>query len=150
MTEKIIAHIAGIMRTGFHLRGSAVLGTGKIRTAENAMLITDKRIIFVVVPVKGAETIVASTDIAMWQYMLSKKGIEEKLKTWMKGKSPQTLLKSNPKNYAIELKDIQKVKFNKFFNRGVVFMKKDGTKRSYAIRDKADLERAKKLFANFL
>ncbi|KKQ43391.1 MAG: hypothetical protein US60_C0003G0035 [Microgenomates group bacterium GW2011_GWC1_37_8] len=71
--EKVIDYIVGIMRTGLELREAAYLGTGKIRHPENALLVTDHQIIFIVVPVKGADKLIAETDIAMWQWLLSKK-----------------------------------------------------------------------------
>lgn len=138
--EKIIDYIAGIMRT-FHIRGYGVLGVGKIVTPENAIIITNKRIIFVVVPLPGGERIVAGVDIPMWQWLLAKKDIENKLKEMINSMSIESIIHSNPKNYWINYNEIEKIKFSKFSSRNIEIVKRDGKKLKYAIRDKKDLKK---------
>ena len=147
--EKVIGYIAGIMRTGFHLRGTSVLSVGKVYTPENAMIITNKRIIFITVPLPGAGKIIANVDISMWQWLLAKKDIENKLKEMIESMPIEEILQSDPKNFFIPYDEIQKIKFGRI-SRSIKIIKKDGKKLSYSIRDKNDFAKAKSLFKNLL
>ena len=146
--EKIITYIAGIMRTGFGIRGKSILGVGEIYNSENAMIITNKRILLITVPVPGAETTIEGIDIPMWQWLLAKKDIKNKTKEMIKSMSIADILRSNRKNFFIDYNDIKTIKFGNI-SRSIKIIRKDGKKFEYAIRDKRDFERAKKIFVNF-
>lgn len=144
--EKIIDYIAGIMKVGGSgIRGYEVLGAGKVITSENAMIITDKRILFITVPMPGAETIVAGFDIPAWQWLAAKKDIESKTKEMINSKSLEDILRSNSKNFYVGYNEIEKVKFGRF-SRVIEIIKIDKKKLKYMIRDKNDFEKLKLIF----
>ena len=151
--EKIIDYIAGIMRAGFGVRGYEVLGVGKVITSENAMLFTSKGILFITVPLPGAETMVSGVDIPMWQWLLAKKDIESKTKEMISSMSAERILKSNPKNYYVSYEEIKAVKFGwkfLFFSSTTISItRNDGKTLKYTIRDKQDFERAKVILKRF-
>jgi hypothetical protein len=145
MPEKIIDYVAGIMRAGFRLRAGPYFGTTKIKDPENAMIITDKRILFIFVPLKGAGQIIGETDISMWQFLLAKKDIEQVLKKMISENSLDKILSSYEKNYALNRDEIERVKISPFFSK-IKFFMKDGNKYSYSLRDKNDLGKLKVMF----
>ena len=149
MAEKVIDYIAGIMRTGFGLRGSAVLGVGEVQTSENAMIITDKRVLFITAPIPGAEKIIASTDIPMWQWLAARKDIDNKTREMISSMSVEDIANSNPKNFWVEYSEIEKIDFGRL-SRSIEIIKRDSKKLKYSIRDKADFEKAKTILKKFL
>jgi len=149
MIERVVDYVAGIMRAGFRLRVGPYFGTTKIKYPENAMIITDKRILLVFIPLKGAGHIVGETDVSMWQFLLAKKDIENILKKMISEKSPNKIISSYEKNYAFNRDEIERVKITPFFSK-IKFFMKNGEKYSYSLRDKKDLEKLKELFSKKL
>jgi len=147
--EKIIDFVAGVTATGFTGRGFGWLGKGEMAFPQNAIIITNKRIAFITVPVLGAEKIVGSTVVGIWQYLLAKKDIENKLKEMMASQPLEKILQGHPKNFSIRFEEIKKIKMNSFQLK-ITFITKDNKKYSYSTRDKKDFERAKEIFRNFL
>src|SRR3989344_7477901 len=129
-TEKILDYIAGIMKIGFGIRGFEILGVGKIITSENSMIITDKRIIFVTVPLPGAEITISGVDIPMWQWLIAKKDIENKLKEMINSMSVKEIISSNSKNFYIDYGEIEKIKFGKF-SRNIEIIKHNRKRLKY-------------------
>lgn len=105
--EKVLGTVADIMRIG-HRGGYAVLGTGSVRASENALIVTDKNIYAVTVPMAGAGKIVAGSDISLWQWMLGGKKIREKLNAIMSGGTLQTALDSMLVNQKISRADVRR------------------------------------------
>jgi hypothetical protein len=147
--EKVKDYIAGIMRTDFKVRSYEVLGAGSVIMSENAMIITDRHILMITVPLPGAEKVVDGTDLSMWQWLAAKKDIESKLKEMISDMPVNEIAQTNPKNYALELTDIKKVGTPRF-QQTLAFTTMDNKKYSYSIRDKADYEKAKSIFASYL
>lgn len=146
--EKIIATISGIMNAG-GLTEYSFLGKGKVFRPENAMIITNARIILVLVPLPGAGEVIGSTNISLWQLLLAKKDIENKLKQMIRTMTLQQIIKSNPANYFIDFADIQKAKIS-FLLKNLVIKTKQGKTYKYSIRDKADREKAKEILKQFM
>ncbi|RLJ08231.1 MAG: hypothetical protein DRP12_00975 [Candidatus Aenigmatarchaeota archaeon] len=146
--EEIIDYIAGIMRSGRSLYGYEVLGVGKVLAPENAMIITNKRIIFIVVPLPGAEKIIGGTIIPMWQWLLAKKDIESKLKEMISTMPIENIIRSHPKNFWIDYGKIKEIKFGRF-SKTIKIIRHDGEKLKYAIREKKDFEKAKAILQKF-
>lgn len=146
--EVLVDCIAGIMNA----KGAtsySFLGKGKVFHPENAMIITNKRIILVLVPLPGAGEVVGSTNISLWQLMLAKKEIEKKLKQMLATMSLQQIIESNPKNYSIDISNIKKAKFA-FLTQNLVLTTKDNQTYKYSIKDKKDREKAKNIFKQFM
>ena len=147
--EKVINYIAGIMRTGMGSGSSSVLGVGKVSHPENAIVITNKRIVLVFVPIAGADKIIDGADINVWQWLLAKKDIENKLKNMLSSMSIVDILKSDGRNFAIDYNNIERIKFGNI-SKSIEIITKDRKKFKYSIRDKKDFEKAKTLFQNFI
>ncbi len=97
--EKLLGTVAGVMP--IEARGGyATLGTGSIKATENALVVTDKKIYAVTVPVAGAGKIVAGQDVSMWQWMLGGGQIRTKLDAIAQGKTLQQLLDAVTVNHA--------------------------------------------------
>ena len=109
--EKTVGTIAGIMRMN-HRGGYAVLGTGRVRASENALIVTDKNIYAVTVPLAGAGKIVGGNDISLWQWMLAGKKIREKLEVLLAGGAMQSALDAMAVNQKIIRADISSVTFD--------------------------------------
>jgi len=146
--EKVINYIVGIMRSGLGLRGFEILGAGKIYNPENAILITDNQVIFITVLVEGADKLISGTDIAMWQWLLSKNNIEEKLKDLLASNSLSQIVNMNQGNFSMSLNKLN-VKIRSGITQSICFSSED-KKVCYSVRDKNELEKAKMIFANYL
>ena len=146
--EKIINSIAGIMRTGVGSGSTSVLGVGEVSHPENAMVITNKRILLIFVPIAGADKIIDGADINVWQWLLAKKDIENKLRNMLNSMAIVDILRSDRRNFSIDYNNIERVKFGNI-SKSIEIITKDGKKFKYSIRDKKDFEKAKTLFQNF-
>ena len=146
--ERLNDKIVGIMRTGLGLRGFEFLGTGKVYTPENTILITNKQIIFIVIPVKGAGKLISGTDISMWQWLMSKSKLSETLNSLLKSKSLSEIVKMHQQNFSIPLGHL-KVSIGSKYTQKICFSYLT-KKVCYSIRDKQDFNRAKNLFNSYL
>ena len=142
--EQINLIIGGIMRTGLGIRGYEILGRGKNLMPENAMIITNKRVYFVTVPVAGAETMVSGTDVGMWQWVLSSKDIKNKLNNMIEKGELNNLLNSSDANYFVEL-DNSEISAGTNLTQKICF-KANSKKVCYSIRDKSDFIAIKEHF----
>ncbi|MBR9682695.1 MAG: hypothetical protein GOV02_03385 [Candidatus Aenigmarchaeota archaeon] len=148
--EKITDYIAGIMRSfnirGRHRLGYSALGRGRVLSSnENAMIITNKSIYLIHVPLAGSNLILAGTDISMLEFMAAKKDIEKKIKNMIKKISLQEILDATSSDFVIRIDDIESIKIGKL-SKNLIFMMKDNSQHSYGIRDEKDRERARRLF----
>ena len=82
--EKIAGAVFGIMRSAvdigdiFKPFGTAVLGAGKSQYPENTLLVTDRRLLFVQVPVSGGNKIVGETDYVTQNFYYNRGEIRQK------------------------------------------------------------------------
>lgn len=143
--EKVADCIAGITRAGWGVHSVEVLGAGENKMPENAMLITNKQVIFIVVPVLGADKIIAGADISESQWLYSKKKIEENLREIVATVPLEQIIKSHHRNFALPLSEI-KVQFGSgLFKNNISFL--CGSKKyNYSLRDMKDIERTKTIF----
>lgn len=147
ITEKIIDYIAGIMNA----KGAtsySFLGKGKVFHPETAMIITNKRLLLIVIPLPGAGEVIGNTNISLWQLMFAKKDIEAKLKKMISKMTLQQILNSNPKNYSIDISNISKAKIS-FFTKTLILTTQDNHTYKYSIRDNKDREKIKNLLKQF-
>lgn len=75
--EKIVGYITGIMRTasGLKIRAIPFPAVGEVRSPENAIIITNKNILFIVVPLPGADKNLDGFDIPMMEWLTAEKDI---------------------------------------------------------------------------
>lgn len=142
--EVLEDYIAGIQRYGWGAGSYAVLGTGKNHTPENALLITNKNIWAVTVPLEGAGKVISGTDISMWQCMTMQKEIEGILKGMLAAMTLEELIMTCGKHVLIPRDDIVQVKKSDI-SFGITFITRSRKKYSYSIRNKEDYEKAKKM-----
>ena len=149
--EKVLDYVAGILwggGSGGRIYSYEVLGKGKILRPENAMIVTNQRVLFIVVPLPGADQVIAGTNIGMWQWVTQAKEIEKKLKKLLSSKTIPAILKMHEKNYFVNLSDIEKVKLG-FITKKLIIKTKDKKRYTYSIRIKEDREKIKKIFKNY-
>tara|TARA_Y100000310_G_scaffold11797_1_gene12297 strand:- start:2598 stop:3062 length:465 start_codon:yes stop_codon:yes gene_type:complete len=142
--EKLIASVFGIMKNGRVSVGGFVLQT------QNAIIVTDKRILIITVPIPGAEL----HEISMAQIMFMKSKIAEKGNQMLKGMSFDQILKSNNTNVSINFSEIQGIEFGKpllgFIGGNTLkILTKKGDKISYAILNKEDLKNLKEVLKDY-
>lgn len=140
--EAVHNYFAGVWRYGPGAGSYSVLDTGKNLTPENAILITNRRVWAVTVPMEGAGQIVSGTDISKWQWMNMQKEIQNKLEE-MINMPFGDLIKACGKCTAVEKSDIIEIKYSDVSN-GIIFITKSHGKLCYSIRNKEDYERAKR------
>jgi hypothetical protein len=147
--EILTDYIAGIMRYGSGAVSYSVLDTGKNMAPENCLLITNKGIRAVTVPVSGAGKVVSGTDISKWQWMTMQSGIEKALKDMINIMSLGEILHACGKHIFVSGDEIAGIKFSDISN-GVTVTTKDKKKYSWSVRDKDDYGRAKNILSAFL
>ena len=151
--EKIISYIAGILRLGGPFRTFAYLGTANIRTPENVLLKTNKRVCFVAVPMPAGDKIIATgrinVDVPFLQWLAAKKEIENKTKEIISKMTAEEIMQIHPNNYSLNLNEIKGIKIADSSQK-LTFLTKEGKKYNYGVRDKENCEKAKKLFADLI
>lgn len=147
MQEQITLTISGIIKNT--RSGYEVLGTGKMKNPENAIILTNKRIIMLTVPMSGSGKSIEGMDITLVQNLFLQKEIKRKLDEIISKKSIEKILSTTP-NFFINLDEIQKIKINTFLGRGIKITTKSGKKYAYSIRSKEDINQLKKILKNYI
>lgn len=142
--ETLKGYATGLIRSGWR-GGYSSFGSGQVKATENAMLVTDKRVCFVTVPLDGAGKIIGGADVSMMQWMLSQEKINQTLEEMIKSKSLQEVLDAIIVNSTLARQDIVYAK-----PRGeltIAIKSTDGQKVMYNFLKKEEFEKAIKLLA---
>lgn len=149
--EEIILPIFGIMKTSVDLKsalepfGISFLGKGKVFSPENSLLITNKRLLFIQVPMTGGDNIVGETNYVMNNFFYNKKELltngEELLRTQSLPQILQLVKKEIPYE---EIKTVI-LKENK-----LIIEKTSGEKFGYFFMEKEYLNVIKETLIQFL
>lgn len=141
--EALRGTVAGIMRIGASLGGYSLLGTGRIKATENALLVTDRNILAVTVPLPGAGRIMSGTNISMWQWLMS----AQKIKDWLSAHTTilSEMLNRLSVNQITSWSEIEKIDFDDS-SQSVIMHKLADSELRYSIRDKDEYTKAKELF----
>lgn len=142
--EVLVDTIPAVMQYG-KTRSVAVLETGKVLTPENALLITNKAIWALTVPLPGVDKVVASADIGKWQWMSAYQDIIHALRKMIAALPLHEVLKQGRAKRLIgwdEIKDAKTLPFT----QTISLTGTDGKKFGYSIRLKEDYQRAKEIF----
>jgi len=149
--EEIILPIFGIMKTSVDLKsalepfGISFLGKGKVFSPENSLLITNKRLLFIQVPMTGGDNIVGETNYVMNNFFYNKKELltngEELLRTQSLPQILQLVKKEIPYE---EIKTVI-LKENK-----LIIEKTSGEKFGYFFMEKEYLNIIKETLIQFL
>ena len=144
--EILIASIPAVMEYG-KVRSVSVLGVGKVKIPENSLIITNKAIWAMTVPLAGADKVVADTDIGMWQWMVAYKDVIDGLAKMVAEMPLHELLQKGRARRLMSLDELKEVK-DLPVSQAVTFIRTDGEKFGYSIRMKEDYLRARELFKN--
>lgn len=149
--EEIILPIFGIMKTSVDLKsalepfGISFLGKGKVLSPENSLLITNKRLLFIQVPMTGGDNIVGETNYVVNNFFYNKKELltngEELLRTQSLPQILQLVKKEIPYE---EIKTVI-LKENK-----LIIEKTSGEKFGYFFMEKEYLNVIKETLIQFL
>lgn len=149
--EEIILPIFGIMKTSVDLKsalepfGISFLGKGKVLSPENSLLITNKRLLFIQVPMTGGDNIVGETNYVINNFFYNKKELltngEELLRTQSLPQILQLVKKEIPYE---EIKTVI-LKENK-----LIIEKISGEKFGYFFMEKEYLNAIKETLTQFL
>ena len=142
--EVLVDTIPAVMQYG-KTRSVAVLETGKVLTPENALLITDKAIWAVTVPLPGVDQVVAGTDIGKWQWMSAYQDIIHVLQEMISTLSLHEVLKQGRGKRLMGLDEIKNVTTLPL-TQTISLTRADGKSFGYSIRLKEDYQRAKDIF----
>lgn len=145
--EKITGLIAGILKTGFGIRSNASFFRAQvnINNPENAILLTDKHIHFVWVPITGSDQAIGSFDLGIFDFVAQRKNILDKLNQMITTMTLSQILQSDNRNFSLLLSNIQKATSSDFQHK-ITFVTNDNQKYSYSIRDNDDYQRLKQTF----
>ena len=142
--EALVDTIPAVMQYG-KTRSVAVLGTGKVLIPENALLITNKAIWALTVPLPGVDKIVAGADIGKWHWMSAYQDIINALREMVVTLPLREVLKQGRAKRLLgwnEIKDAKTLPFT----QAISLTGTDGKRFGYSIRLKEDYQRAKEIF----
>lgn len=142
--ETLVDSIPAVMQYG-KTRSVAAMGTGKVLTPENALLMTDKAIWALTVPLAGADKVVADTDIGKWQWISAYREVIDGLQKMISTLPLDELLKQGRAKRLMGWEELKGAKALPA-SQAISLTRADGKKFGYSIRLKEDYERAKKIF----
>lgn len=142
---EILMHtIPAVMQFGKN-RSVEVLGTGRVRTPENALLLTTKSLWALTVPLPGNDTVVSGMDIGKWQWMYAYESVIDMLQVMLETLPLEAVfIKGNAKRL-MRLEEIKRIKIPAF-TYAISITGKNGKKIGYSIRRKADFLSALEAF----
>ncbi|MDD3175071.1 MAG: hypothetical protein PHU51_01185 [Candidatus Nanoarchaeia archaeon] len=148
--EKVATSVFGIMKTAASFKeifkpvGRAYLGTGKHQFPENTLVVTNKRLLLVQVPVAGGNKIIGDKNYVQENFFFNRGAIREEGAKLIK-KGLNNLIK-----YTIE--DVLYVNLKSFTlnQTKIIIEKQDGRKLGYVFMDKEFIEPLKKSLKTLL
>lgn len=141
--EVLVGTIPAVMRYGA-TRSVEVLGTGKILTPENALLVTNKAVWAITVPMPGQHQIISGADVGKWQWMTAYDEIAAKLRDMVSSMPLQQLMEQCGAKRLMRLTEIKRARTLPM-TYAISLLSHDKRKFGYSIRTKEDFLNAKKL-----
>ncbi len=139
--ERVRLRIAGILWAGVRV---SALGAGTVPYPHNALVVTDRHLLFIVLPVAGAGVLVGGTDFGFAHQMLARKALREKLDQMLATQTLPEIVRSDARNVAIPLADLRAVLPMKLLGlvplAGFTVITRSGRRYRYSIWDRADRE----------
>lgn len=142
--EKIIKYFAGILRYGPGSGSYSFFGSGRNTAPENSLILTDKNIWAVAVPIAGSGKVIAGTDMSKWQWIAMREDIKKILSKMASDMRFEDLIESCSGYTRIQLDTIEKITFSGISN-GLTIKTIGGDKYSYSVRDNEDYRVLKEL-----
>lgn len=146
--EEIKKYFAGIMRYGSGSGSYSFFGTGKNIAPENSLIVTNKNIWVVSVPLEGSGKVISDTDISKWQWMTMQEDVERILAEMAGTMKIKELIENCLDHIKIPFDGISKIVFSDISN-GLTISTKKGSKYSYSVRNKKDYKSLKQLLNSF-
>jgi len=149
--EEIILPIFGIMKTSVDLKsalepfGISFLGKGKVFSPENSLLITNKRLLFIQVPMTGGDNIVGETNYVTNNFFYNKKELLTNGEELLRTQSLPQILQLVKKEISYEEIKTVILKENK-----LIIEKTSGEKFGYFFMEKEYLNIIKETLIQFL
>lgn len=149
--EEIILPIFGIMKTSVDLKsalepfGISFLGKGKVLSPENSLLITNKRLLFIQVPMTGGDNIVGETNYVTNNFFYNKKELLTNGEELLRTQSLPQILQLVKKEISYEEIKTVILKENK-----LIIEKTSGEKFGYFFMEKEYLNIIKETLIQFL
>ncbi len=149
LDETIVDYVAGVMATGMRAGTLTIGGAGLLKAPENAIVLTDKNIWFIYIPVPGGDAAIGEgLGVQQLNWMFSYNDLQNKFKKILNTGGLQALVNTHPTNFSIPLNNLAKVETNMMGN--LVFIDKQGKKYPYGVRKSEDKEKLKSLFKNYM
>jgi hypothetical protein len=142
--EYLVDTIPAVMQYG-KTRSVEILDTGKVLTPENTLIITNRAIWTVTVPLSGGDKVVSGTDIGKWQWMMAYQDIIKILQEMVTTLPLDEVLKQGRAKRLMRMEEIKRAK-SLPFTYAISLTRTDGKKFGYSIRTKEDYMRAKEIF----
>lgn len=143
--EVLLDSIPGILRYGAKSGGYEIMGKGKTRSPENALLITNKAIWVLTVPLPGSGQLVAGTDISVWQWQTGYDDIRKGLESLVTSLPLDQVLRQNRGKRLMAWGEIRQAE-GQAHRLALILMGADGQKYRYAFRQGEDYEKARQIF----
>lgn len=141
--EILLESLPGIMRYGWKSGGHEIMGKGKSIAPENALLITNKAIWVLTVPLPGSGQVVAGTNISVWQWQTAYQDIRQGLEYLVSSRTLEELLHRNRGKRLMRWEEIKHVEA-KPHRMTLLLVREDGEKFGYVFRQIEDFEKAKR------
>ncbi len=141
--EQVVATIPSVMRYGA-IRSVSVIGRGDVIVPENALLLTNKAIWALTVPLPGTDQVVAEVDIGKWQWLSAYQDIIETLQDMTKSLPLTELIRQCQGKRLMGWEEIKSIKALPT-RQALSLTRMDGHTFFYSIRLQEDYQRAKEL-----
>jgi hypothetical protein len=105
--EVIIDHIAGVSATGMYAATFVLGGGGAMRAPQNCIVLTNKNVWFIYVPMPGGDVITEHTNVAEMNAMFSKADVEAGFQKLVSQGGLGALIGTHPTNSSIALSDLK-------------------------------------------
>lgn len=142
--EVVVDTIPAVMQY-FVNRSTTYLGAGKVHHPENALVITNRAIWALTVPLAGADKVVGETDIGRFQWMWNYKDISDMLQEMLRTLPLEEVLKQGRAKRLMGIEELKAAK-SRAFSRDIRLIRSDGRTFRYSIRLNEDYKRAKAIF----
>lgn len=142
--ETVTATIPAVMRYLVN-RSSTYLGAGIVHHPENALIITDRAIWALTVPLPGVDKVVGETDIGKMQWMWQYQEIAAKLQEMLAALPLEEAFKQARAKRLMGLEELKAAK-SRPLSLDIRLIRSDGQTFRYSIRVREDYLKAKSLF----
>ena len=143
--EVLLDSVPGILRFGAKSGGYEIMGKGKTRSPENALLITNKAIWVLTVPLPGSGQLVAGTDISVWQWQTGYEDIRKGLESLVMTLPLDQVLQQNRGKRLMAWEEIRQAE-GQPHRLALILVGVHGQKYRYAFRQEEDFEKVRQIF----